>query len=269
MGVFVGLLYQWQRVKRMESNRRIPTDKIASNGEIVVPPLIATNDKRRNSRSGSLSAGAKPNNAVEDPVVEVKGRDYSKQTSPEHGESITSTDIAAMHPCQSDHSLVNKCNGPRTSDSAVCVQHNPNLADSSSNSPESPVGNWERNRFQGNIDPGDRENKLRHTSTSSAGGWEIPLSQSSYTASYNGAIGHPSMQPHSSAGYPRSTAMRPMSLSRLSYTSSGVADSYVPAGSPMSPNSRTLPQRQSSLAPTPDRPSNGRVTIPLPDSYDC
>lgn len=267
MGVFVGLLYQWQRVKRMESNKRIPMGKIASNGEIIVPPLTATNDKRRNSRSGSLSVGAKPNNAVEDPVVEVKGRDNSKQTSPEHGESITSTDITAMHTCQSDHSLVNKCNGPRTSDSAVCVQHNPNLADSPSNSPESPVGNWERNRFQGNIDPGDRENKLRHTSTSSAGGWEmqIPLSQSSYTASYNGAIGHPNVQRHSSAGYSRSTATRPLSLSRLSYTSSGVADSYVPSGSPMSPNSRTLPQRQS----TPDRPSNGHVTIPLPDSYDC
>ena len=246
-------------------------------GEIViVPPLVPTNDKRRGSRRGSSgSVGVKPNNAVEeDPDVKPKGQDHSKDLSPEQCErSVTSADVTVMDCSPSDHSLYlgDKCNDPPTSVGTMCVQRsNPNLVDSSSDSPQSPVTNWARNHFKGNIDSSDREYyKTRHTSTSSAcaGLYENP----SYTASYNGAVANTTL-PRSQPGYSRPTSVDsvpPQLLSRLS--SHGVVDGYAQVGSPVSASGRmmSLDQHHSLILSTPDRYYNGHVTIPYSNCSDC
>lgn len=280
VGLFVSLFYQLRRATK---------SKMASTGEsFTIAPLTAANDKHRGSRRGSEQPSVKPNNAVDwsgeagqDPVIEPKGQDHgSKQLSPEPcGKGPASMAVPVMHSSQSDHSslLGNKSNDPPPSDSAASVQHNPNLADSSSDSPESPVANWEREHFKANIDSADKDYKMRHTSTSSGGAvpWEHRLSQGSYSACYNGAIGNTGTLPHSQPPYPRSTSagpVRPLSLSRLSYTSShGVVDGYPVVSSPVSISGRltSVTQRQSQLATTPDPQPNGYVTIARAESYDC
>lgn len=290
VGLFVSLFYQWKRATKAKTTSPI---KMASSADpFAIAPLTATNDKHRGSgrgsRRGSEQPGVKPNNAVDwngeagqDPVVEPKGHHGNKQLSPEPcGKGPAITAVPVMHSSQSNHSslLGNKSNDPPTSDSAVSVPHNPNLADSSSDSPESPVANWAREHFKGNIDSVDKDYKVRHTSTSSTGAvpWEPPSSQVSYSACYNGAIGNTGTLPRSQPPYPRATSVgpvRPLSLSRLSYTSShGGVDGYPVVGSPMSVSGRIISltqQRQSLLATTPDPQPNGHITIAHAESYDC
>ena len=285
VGIFVSLYYQVYRAIRMP-DRTTTRSTITSTtaGEIViVPPLVPTNDKRRGSRRGSSgSVGVKPNNAVEDPGVEAKGKDHSKDLSPEQCQrSVTSADVTAIDCSPSEHSLFlgNKCNDPPTSVGTMCVQRsNPNLVDSSSDSPQSPVTNWARNHFKGNIDSSDRGYyKTRHTSTSSAcaGPWEnhsfSQVSQGSYTASYNGAVGNTSTLPRSQASHSRPTSMGsvPPQFSRLS--SHGVVDGYAQVGSPVSASGRmmSLEQRRSLLVSTPERYGNGHVTLPYSNCSDC
>ena len=259
------------------------TSNMATATTIIVPPIVPTNDKRRGSRRGSSgSVGAKPNNAVEDPPVELKKQDQSKDLSPEQCQrSVTSADVTAMDCSPSEHSvfLGNKCNDPPTSVSTGRVlSSNPNLVETSSDSPQSPVNNWARDHFKVNIDSSDREYyKPRLTSTSSAcaGLYEnhrfSQASQGSYTANYNGAVGNTSTLPRSQAGYSRPTSMGsvPPQFSRLS--SHGGVDGYAQVGSPVSATGRMMPleQRRSLLVSTPDRYANGHVTIPYSNCSDC
>lgn len=279
VGIFVSLFYQVQRARKMAEKTTPMRGMVSEGGSVFVPPpIVATNDKRRGSRRGSSgSVGMKPNNAV-DPVVEPKGQGHSKGLSPEQCErSVTSADITEMHCSQSENSLFlgNKRNAPPTaSEGTVRAQpSNSNLVDSSSECPQTPVTNYARDHFKGNIDSEYSKPRLTSTSSACAGPGENHrfslVSQGSYAAAYNGAVGNTNTLPRSQAGYSRPTPMD-LVLPQL-LPSHGDVDGYAQVGSPMSASGRmmSLEQRRSLLLSTPDRYANGHVTIPYSNCSDC
>ena len=252
-------------------------------------PMTSANDKHKGRKKGGDSVeaiSAKPNNALDSEVTvvcdtDMKGRRHGgKPSADSDDEGLACSPTMNMHNSPSDHSssLGNKVADLSTPDSAVFLSQDPNLADSSSDNPESPVANWERDQFQSNISSGtlEKEFKFRHSSTSSTGVGhrDYHLSQGSYTSNFIGAI-DPGSVPHSPPAFMRCASVgpfRPLPLSRLSRASSpGNSNVYPLVGSPVSASGRRigLPRQPQSLQCAPDPQPNGHVPTQPHDRFDC